>query len=95
LANNTQQGDHQILQPTKKTRGKELTQEQKDKNRNISKVRIRIEHVVNGVKRYRIVKDKCRNWSKGFTDMVMEIACGLHNLRLGYRPWQEVKLQEI
>lgn len=85
----------EILQPTKKPRGKELTQEQKDKNRNISKIRIRIEHVVNGVKRYRIVKDKCRNWSKGFTDQVMEIACGLHNLRLDYRPWQEVKLQDV
>ena len=50
----------EILQPTKKPRGKELTQEQKDKNRNISKIRIRIEHVISGIKRYRIVKDKCR-----------------------------------
>ena len=85
----------EISQPAKKPRGKEPTQEQKDKNRNISKIRIRIEHVVNGVKRYRIVKDKCRDWRKGFSDQVMEIACGLHNLRLDYRPWQEVKLQEV
>ena len=85
----------EILQPAKKPRGKELTQEQKDRNRNISKIRVRIEHVVNGVKRYRIVKDKCRNWIKNFTDQVMEIACGLHNLRLKFRPWQEVKLQGV
>ena len=85
----------EILQPTKKPRGKELTQDQKDRNRNVSKTRIRIEHVVSGVKRYRIVKEKCRNWVKGFTDQVMEIACGLHNLRLRFRPWQEVKLYEI
>ena len=55
----------EILQPTKKPRGKELTQEQKDRNRNISKIRVRIEHVINGVKRYRIVKDKFRNWVRG------------------------------
>ncbi|MCI5149409.1 MAG: transposase [Candidatus Electrothrix sp. MAN1_4] len=85
----------EILQPAKKPRGKELTQEQKNQNRNISTIRIRIEHVINGVKRYRIVKDKCRNWVKNFTDQVMEIACGLHNFRLRFRPWQEVKLQEI
>ena len=81
-----------ILQPTKKPKGKELTQEQKDENRNISKVRIRIEHVISGTKRYRIVKDKCRNWLRGFSDMVMEIACGLHNLRLKFRPWKKITL---
>ncbi|MCI5227042.1 MAG: transposase [Candidatus Electrothrix sp. AX2] len=85
----------EILQPAKKPRGKELTQEQKGRNRNISKIRIRIEHIVSGIKRYRIVKDKCRNWIRGFTDQVMEIACGLHNLRLRFCPWQEVKLQKI
>ena len=58
-----------VLQPTKKPRGKELTQEQKDRNRSISQVRIRIEHVVSGVKRYRIVKDKYRNWVRGFSDL--------------------------
>ncbi|MBF0229624.1 MAG: IS5 family transposase, partial [Desulfamplus sp.] len=42
-----------ILQSTKKPKGKELTQEQKDENRRISKIRVRIEHVVSGVKRYR------------------------------------------
>lgn len=84
-----------ILQPTKKPRGKDLTQEQKDRNRSISKIRIRIEHVVSGVKRYRIVKDKYRNWVRGFSDLIMEIACGLHNLRLRFRPWQEVNLQDL
>lgn len=84
-----------ILQPTKKSRGKDLTQEQKDRNRSISKIKIRREHVVSGVKRYKIVKDKYRNWVRGFSDLIMEIACGLHNLRLRFRPWQEVKLQDL
>lgn len=82
----------EILQPTKKPRGKDLTQEQKDRNRSISKIRVRIEHVVSGFKRYRSVKDRCRNWVKGFTDLVVEIACGLHNFRLRFRPWKEVEI---
>jgi len=84
-----------ILQPAKKPRGKNLTLEQKMINRGISKIRIRIEHVISGVKRYRIVKDKCRNWIKGLTDLVMVIACGLHNLRLRFRPWKKVTIQDM
>ena len=40
-----------------------------------------------GVKRFRIVKDKLRNWKKGFSDKVIEPCCGLHNFRLNFRPW--------
>lgn len=76
------------LQPTKKPRGKELTTEQKEDNRRISQMRIRIEHAIGGVKRYRIVQDKIRNWKPGFRDKVMETCCGLHNFRLNFRPWQ-------
>ncbi len=76
-----------IIQPKKKPRGKELTEEDKENNRLISKVRIRIEHAIGGVKRYRIVKDKLRNWKENFRDKVMETCCGLHNFRLNFRPW--------
>lgn len=80
-----------IIQPQKKPRGRELYAEEKEANRDISRLRVRIEHVINGVKRYRIVKDKCRNWVKGFKDMIMEIACGLHNFRLNFRPWKPME----
>jgi len=76
-----------ILQPKKKPRGQELTLEEKEDNRLISKIRVRIEHAIGGVKRYRIVKDKIRNWKQGFRDKVMETCCGLHNFRLNFRPW--------
>jgi hypothetical protein len=76
-----------IIQPKKKPRGKELTAEEKENNRLISSVRIRIEHAIGGVKRYRIVKDKIRAWKNGFRDKVMETCCGLHNFRLKFRPW--------
>ena len=83
----------EIIQPKKKPKGKELTGEEKEKNREISSVRIRIEHVISGIKRCRIVKDKFRNYKKGFKDLVMEIACALHNFRLKFRPWRKVEIE--
>jgi hypothetical protein len=76
-----------ILQPKKKPRGGELCYADKVRNRLISGIRVRIEHAIGGVKRYRIVKDKLRNWKPGFRDLVFEICCGLHNFRLNFRPW--------
>ncbi len=76
-----------ILQPKKKPRGGLLSPDEKALNRWISAIRIRIEHIINGVKRYRIVKDRFRNWKAGLRDLVMETCCGLHNFRLRFRPW--------
>ena len=77
-----------IIQPKKKPKGRERTDEEKENNRKIASIRIRIEHVISGIKRYRIVQDKLRNWKKGFSDLVMETCCGLHNFRLNFRPWR-------
>ena len=84
-------GNFSIIQSKKKPKGSELTESEKETNRAVSKMRIRIEHVISGVKRYRIVKDKCRNWLRGFKDSIMEIACGLHNFRLIFRPWKAIE----
>ena len=73
------------FQPKKKPRGGELTLEEKERNTLISKLRITVEHVICGVKRCRIVKDVFRNTKYGFDDLVMSIACGLHNFRTAYR----------
>lgn len=70
-----------IQQPKKKPRGKELSAEEKAQNRLISRLRIVVEHVISGIKRCHIVKDVFRNIKAGFDDLVMEIACGLHNFR--------------
>ncbi len=83
-----------MLQPKKKPRGKELTDEDKQLNQDISRVRVRIEHIMSGIKRCRIVKDRNRNWLKGFRDRIMLIACGLHNLRLKFRPWEIVEMPD-
>lgn len=76
-----------IFQPKKKPRGGELTPPEHATNRQISSIRMRIEHAIGGVKRYRIVKDTIRLLKDGIRDAVMETCCGLHNFRLQYRPW--------
>jgi len=71
-----------IKMPTKKPKGKELSEEQKETNRSISSVRVKVEHAIGGAKICRIVKDRFRCHKFGFDDLVMELACGLHNLRI-------------
>ena len=72
-------------QPKKKPKGGELTEEEKEENRLLSKLRVVVEHVIGGVKRLHIVKDVFRNKKEDFEDLVMEIACGLHNFRTDCR----------
>ena len=76
--------DVRTLQPLKKPKGRELSPEEQAANRLISKDRILIEHTLGGVKVFRIVHDVFRNLREGFDDLVMEIACGLHNFRLDH-----------
>lgn len=54
-------------------------------NRLISSARVVVENVLAGVKRCRIVKDVLRLTTADISDQVMEIACGLHNLRVRCR----------
>jgi len=77
-----------IHQPIKKPRGGQLTPEQKAHNRAVSRRRVRIEHVNSSVKRCRMVKDAIRRWRGIIRDLVIEVACALHNFRLRLYPWQ-------
>ncbi len=65
----------------KKPRNGELSADEKFINKICSSTRILMENVFSGVKRCRIVKDVYRNLKEGFADLIMEIACGLHNFR--------------
>jgi len=80
------QGHHpegvNVKMTTKKPKGKELLEEQKETNRSISSVRVKVEHAIGCVKICRIFKDRFRCHKFGFDDLVMELACGLHNLRM-------------
>ena len=62
-----------------------MTRAEKRHNQKISRVRVRVEHALSGVKRARVVKDVLRNTKDGFSDLVILTACGLHNLRVQFR----------
>lgn len=76
------------LQPRKKHRGKARTEEDKIFNREVSRIRVRVEHTIGGVKRSRIVSDIFRNIKPDFEDHAMFVACGLHNFRCDARAQQ-------
>ena len=80
-AASTPQRDQNRARLTKFLRFDSAQCEDKEINSLISKVRIMVEHVIAGVKRLRIVKEVFRNTKEKFDDLVMEIACGLHNFR--------------
>jgi hypothetical protein len=75
----------QTCQAKKKSPGGALTEREKRANRTLSRVRVRVEHAIAGVKRSRIVKDVFRNKEPGLSDVAMEMATGLHHLRVNYR----------
>lgn len=70
-----------VWQPKKKPKGQTLSGADKFLNTLLSASRIVVEHVLAGVKRCHIVKDVFRHTKVGFSDVVMEVACALHNLR--------------
>jgi len=74
-----------IQMPVKSSKYKKLTEEEKNDNKMKSSRRVAIEHAISGVKRCRVVKDKFRYRRYGYDDLVMELACGLHNLRVDHR----------
>ena len=71
----------EVFMPEKKPKGKELSNFQKDLNTLIASIRVKVEHAIAGVKRLKIIRNQIRlhGWQK--RDRMMNIACGLHNLR--------------
>ena len=59
-----------------------LTEEQKQENKAMSKIRIFVENAIGGIKRYFILVHKFRNKRKNFDDDVIAICAGLWNLRI-------------
>jgi hypothetical protein len=74
-----------VCMPMKGTKKHPLTQEQKKENTLISSIRVRVEHAIAGIKRYRAVSETLRQRLKGrFDDMFMELASSLWNYHLSY-----------
>ncbi len=68
--------------PHKKPKGGELTDEQKEENRDLASERVVCEHAFAGVKRYGIATNVYRNRIKDFDDHSMFTAAGLWNFYL-------------
>jgi DDE superfamily endonuclease/Helix-turn-helix of DDE superfamily endonuclease len=68
--------------PDKKPRGKELTQEQKQSNRDKSSDRVKCEHTISGIKRYKVATAVYRNRIHDLDDRFMLTAAGLWNFYL-------------
>jgi hypothetical protein len=71
-----------VVQPLKKPRGKELSQEQKQENKKKASERVVIEHAIGRVKVWRIVKEKIRSYRHRLRDEVLLLACGLNNFKI-------------
>ncbi len=65
--------------PHKKPKGKKLSEQQKQENREFSRQRVVCEHAHAGIKRYRSVTDVYRNRVPDFDDRLMLNAAGLWN----------------
>lgn len=71
-----------VIIPFKHKKKHELTNEQKKYNKWVSKIRVKIEHVIASVKIFRKVKEKFRSRLYTREDTIMLVACALHNLKL-------------
>lgn len=74
--------------PHKKPKGKELTELQKNENKDKSKIRVGVEHAISGIKRIFTLKYKLRVKQYYQHDKLMLLGCGLHNLRVTKRKKQ-------
>lgn len=72
----------QVFIPIKKPRGKELTEAQLAVNKEQAKERIKVEHSIGGLKRYRILSDRIRLHHNQLYDDVLEVCAGLWNFHL-------------
>ena len=70
--------------PHKKPRKAELTDEQKQSNRELASRRVVVEHVIRSLKIFRIVAERYRNRRKRFS-LRFNLIAGLYNYELGLR----------
>lgn len=76
----------QIIIPHKHKKNKELTVQQKEHNTWVSRIRVKIEHIIGAVKNFRKVKETFRGRLYAREDTIMLVACALHNLKQ-YLKW--------
>ena len=78
------QHDHYVILPDKKAKGKELSLEQKARNKRISKMRIVVEHTFGKIKNYQALSQKYRH-PRDSHDAVFGVVTGLVNRQIRSR----------
>jgi len=73
---------HKKPRKSKNCQNPELTDEQKEKNRVLSRVRILVENAIGGIKRFNILNHIFRNKKKNFDDDVIVLCSGLWNMAI-------------
>lgn len=68
--------------PHKKSKKTELSDDQKSENKEISSERIKVEHCIGGIKRYRILSERLRIHNFDLYDTVLTVCAGLWNFYL-------------
>ncbi len=76
--------DQTSVLPYKKKKGKELLDYQKEWNKLQSKIRIKVEHAICKIKKFRISSDTFRNKLCRY-DMISEIVCGIVNFKIRWK----------
>ena len=71
-----------IYIPKKKSKGKNLTYDEKETNKIISSLRVVVEHAIGGIKRYRCMSEKLRNRKPFIDDTFLLLSAGLWNYHL-------------
>ena len=76
--------DQISILPYKKKQGVDLTDSQKEWNKAQSKIRIKVEHTIAQIKKFRINSDTFRNRLCRY-DTISEIVCGLVNFKIRWK----------
>lgn len=80
----------ELLIPYKKPRKSKnnpnptLTEEQKKHNKNVSRIRVKVEHAIGGMKRYKCFSDKYRNKIDDTKSFFKILSAGLWNFNLSF-----------
>ncbi len=72
----------ELMLSQKKPRKAELSEAQKQANRELARVRISVEHSIGGLKRYRLLAERLRSKDFGFYNAALGVCAGLWNFYL-------------
>ena len=84
------EGAHNLAQnvnfrkPKKKPKNKNLNGGERLGNRLISRTRVKVEHAIGNIKRYKSIAGICRNISKSMNE-TFQVVCGLINFQIDRR----------